>query len=503
MSRVLAALDQHASQRSKACAVRGLQVSYSYGALAAEVDTLARRIQQSDARRVGLYLDNHPAWAVIDLALQVVSKPHVPLPAFFSDEQMQHAVTNAGLDTLLTDNPQRLLRLFPAARTRPLPRAGGSNLWCLNLPAGNAQALPAHTAKITYTSGTTGTPKGVCLTQTAMDQVALSLATRLGVAAGDHHLALLPLSILLENIGGLYTSLLAGGATWLVPMEHVGARGASGFDGAALANALRNYQPASLITLPQILQLLVMLVEQGLQLPQLRFVAVGGAPVSPQLLARAQAAGLPVFEGYGLSECASVVAVNAPGQHRPGSVGKPLPHLQMHFAPDGEILVRGNCFAGYLGEPPAQTFQTWATGDIGYRDADGYLYITGRKKNMFITSFGRNVAPEWLERELTLHPAIAQGVVFGEDRPWPVAVIVPRQPDTSSAEIQAALDSINPRLPDYARIGGFVLADAPFSVHNDEYTATGRPRRAAIWQHYGPYIEQLYPPVHAVRGNAQ
>lgn len=503
MSRVLAALDQHASQRSKACAVRGVQVSYSYSALASEVDTLARRIRQSEAQRVGLYLDNHPAWAVIDLALQAVSKPHVPLPAFFSDNQLQYAVANAGLDTLLTDNPQRLVRLFPAARTRPLPRAGGGNLWCLSLTVNTANSLPMHTAKITYTSGTTGTPKGVCLTQTAMDQVARSLMTRLDVMPGDQHLALLPLSILLENIGGLYTALLAGAATWLVSMESLGARGASGFDAGALANALRHYQPTSLITLPQILQLLVLLAEQGLQLPQLRFVAVGGAPVSPQLLARAQAAGLPVFEGYGLSECASVVAVNAPGQQRPGSVGKPLPHLEVHFATDGEILVRGNRFAGYLGETNRPSSQTWATGDIGYRDADGYLHITGRKKNMFITSFGRNVAPEWLERELTLHPAIAQGVVFGEGRPWPVAVIVPRNPATPADEIQAALDSINPHLPDYARIGGFVLAHAPFSVTNDQYTATGRPRRAAIWQHYGPYLEQLYPSAQAAMGITQ
>lgn len=492
MSCILTALDQHAARHPKACAVRGAQVSYSYGALAAEVDLFTHRLQQLDARRVGVYLDNHPAWSVIDLGLQAVSRPHVPLPGFFSDAQLQHAVVNAGLDTLLTDNPQRLVRLFPAARTRPLPRTGGGNLWCLTLPAKAPIALASNITKITYTSGTTGTPKGVCLTQSAMDQVAQSLASVLQIAPEDQHLALLPLPILLENIAGLYTSLLAGASTWLVPMESLGSRGASGFDAAALADALRHYAPTSLITLPQILHLLVVLFEQGLRLPQLRFVAVGGAPVSPHLLARARAVDLPVFEGYGLSECGSVVAVNTRDQHRAGSVGKPLPHCEVRFAADGEILVLGKFFSGYLGDTGQPSTPHVATGDIGYLDADGYLYITGRKKNMFITSFGRNVAPEWLEREFALHPAIAQCTVFGEGRPWPVAVIVPRDPAISRAQIHAAIDSINRQLPDYARINAFLLADAPFSIGNGEYTATGRPRREAIWQHYGPRLEQLY-----------
>lgn len=503
MSRILTALDQHAARNPKACAVRGAQVSYSYGALAAEVDLFAQRLQQLGAHRVGVYLDNHPAWAVIDLGLQAVSRPHVPLPGFFSDSQLQHAVVNAGLDTLLTDNPQRLVRLFPAARTRPLPRTGGGNLWCLNLPANTPLTLPSNITKITYTSGTTGTPKGVCLTQSAMDQVAYSLVSALRVTPEDQHLALLPLAVLLENIGGLYTSMLAGASTWLLPMESLGARGASGFDAGVLAHALRHYAPTSLITLPQILHLLVLLMEQGLRLPQLRFVAVGGAPVSPHLLARARAVELPVFEGYGLSECASVVAVNTPDQHRPGSVGKPLPHCDVRFAADGEILIGGNCFSAYVGDAVQTSTPYVATGDVGYLDVDGYLYVTGRKKNMFITSFGRNVAPEWLERELTLHPAIAQCAVFGEGRPWPVAIIVPRETTISTAQIQTAINSINPQLPDYARIGAFLLADAPFSISNGEYTATGRPRRGAIWQRYGQRLERLYAPARTAMETSQ
>jgi long-subunit acyl-CoA synthetase (AMP-forming) len=263
-------------------------------------------------------------------------------------------------------------------------------------------------------------------------------------------------------------------------------RGASGLDPARLAAALIEQAATSAILIPQMLQVLV---EQAARLPRARFLAVGGAPVSAELLRRARRLGLPVYEGYGLSECASVVALNAPGAERPGSVGRPLPHVALRIAADGEIHVRGSRFAGYLGEPAsAAADDELATGDIGYLDADGYLHLTGRKKNMFITAFGRNVAPEWVERELTLEPAIAQAAVYGEGRPWNAAVIVAR-----GDGVAAALANANRRLPDYARVEAWVAADQPFTVANGQLTGTGRPRRAAIWSAYAGRLDELYP----------
>jgi long-subunit acyl-CoA synthetase (AMP-forming) len=215
--------------------------------------------------------------------------------------------------------------------------------------------------------------------------------------------------------------------------------------------------------------------------------------VSRKLLDRAATCGLPVFEGYGLSECASVVAVNTPRHHRAGSVGRPLPHVQLRFTKDGEILVGGASYDGYLnhmqvagGEVPPGCVRT---GDLGYLDEAGFLHISGRKKNIYITSFGRNVAPEWVERELTSEPAIAQAVVFGEGRPWNVAVIAPA-PKAVVDQVNAALATANARLPDYARVAAWVLADEPLSV--ESATVDDRRRRQQIACDYQEQIEGLY-----------
>jgi long-subunit acyl-CoA synthetase (AMP-forming) len=253
---------------------------------------------------------------------------------------------------------------------------------------------------------------------------------------------------------------------------------------------------SSAIMVPQMLHALVVALGMGARAPAtLRFIAVGGAPVSPRLLDGAQQLGLPVYEGYGLSECASVVAVNSPEASKPGSVGKPLPHVKLRFADDGEIFVGGAVFEGYLGlEEKPGSDGYWASGDAGYLDDEGYLHLTGRKKNMFITSFGRNVAPEWVERELTIHPVIANAAVFGEARPWNVALIVPRElPGVNrDSAIAEAVAAANRGLPDYAQVRKWLLADEPFTVHNGLLTSNGRLRRAEIWARYEAAVDKLY-----------
>ena len=193
-----------------------------------------------------------------------------------------------------------------------------------------------------------------------------------------------------------------------------------------------------------------------------------------------------------------MVAVNRPGEQCPGSVGKPLPHIQLKFSSEGEILLKGNLFEGYLNHPtPADEW--YASGDLGYLDEDGFLYLTGRKKNCFITSFGRNVAPEWVEKELTHHPAIAQAVVFGEARPFNVALIVAHGDEQ---QVEAAIRQANEQLPDYARISAWLRADPPFSVENHQLTATGRPRREEIARVYGERVNALYTTDHGTDGRS-
>ena len=242
--------------------------------------------------------------------------------------------------------------------------------------------------------------------------------------------------------------------------------------------------------MPQLLLALVSAGERKLPLPtSLRFVAVGGGRVSTQLLQRADALGLPIFEGYGLSECASVVCLNTPEQRRIGSTGQPLGHLQVSLATDGEVLVKGARMLGYLGEPAPQG-EWLGTGDLGHFE-HGFLVLHGRKKHQFITAFGRNVNPEWVESELMQQLPIAQAWLHGEALPANVAVLVPRFANTPDAQLQEAVDAVNHGLPDYARAHHWLRADAPFSASNDLATANGRLRRAALFNHYQSAIHDL------------
>lgn len=247
-----------------------------------------------------------------------------------------------------------------------------------------------------------------------------------------------------------------------------------------------------MIYIPELLKALLLKLESGAQaLSDLQFVAVGGAHVATHFLNRAKQLGIPVFEGYGLSECASVVALNTSAANKIGSVGKPLKHIELMFSQEQEILVKGANFLAYAQENLTQSPEWLATGDIGYVDDDGYLFINGRKKHIFITSFGRNVSPEWIERELASQPAIAQACLFGEAKPWNTAVIV-AQANANIEQIQQSIAKVNLTLPDYARITQFVLADTPFSVSNQQLTPNSRLKRDAIWRGYEHTINAFY-----------
>jgi long-subunit acyl-CoA synthetase (AMP-forming) len=494
-SEILRALAARARDRGDAIALIGENTVIDYAAVDRLVAALADQLHAERARMLGMLLDNSPAWAVIDLAALKAGVPSVPLPGFFSDTQIAHALRDAGVDTVLTDQPERLLALAHRqglSTGAPVPQDIAAHIvWRIRLTPERTVAPPERTAKITYTSGTTGAPKGVCLELAAIERVTTSLLSRLGASPLAHHLSLLPLATLLENIGGVYLPLLAGGTCHLLSARTVGVQGAAGLDTEAMLAALRAARATSAIMIPQMLNALVLARETGAApVPALRFVAVGGAPVSPTLLARAKALDLPVFEGYGLSECASVVALNTPGNERTGSVGVPLPHVRLRVDDSGEIHVAGALFRGYLGGARNEG-EFLPTGDIGHVDADGFVFLTGRKKNMFITAFGRNVAPEWVERELALEPTIAQASVFGEARTWNTAVIVPRGP-LAGGDVERAIVRANRRLPDYARVRAWVRADVPFTVENGQWTGTGRPRRERIWAVYGERIARLY-----------
>ncbi|RZI89677.1 MAG: long-chain acyl-CoA synthetase, partial [Variovorax sp.] len=360
------------------------------------------------------------------------------------------------------------------------------SLAMVRLPA-RPVTMPAGTAKITFTSGTTGAPKGVCLDAAAMHAVASGLVAAMEPLDIRRHLCALPFAVLLENIAGVMAPLMRGATCVTLPLADLGLSGSSTFDAARFHATVVAQQPHSIILLPQMLRVWAgYLMQSGQRAPAaLKLVAVGGAAVGVKLLQAAHAVGIPAYEGYGLSEGASVQTLNLPGADRPGSAGRALPHARLRTAADGEVEVAGSLFLGYLGQADTATPRDWwPTGDLGHIDADGFLHIDGRKKNLLITAFGRNVSPEWVETALRGEHAIAQAVVFGDGEPALSAVLWPVRPDANDQALQAAVDAANATLPDYARIARWVRGRAEFSVASGLATSNGRPQRTAILQQH-------------------
>ncbi|WP_353572262.1 AMP-binding protein [Candidatus Albibeggiatoa sp. nov. BB20] len=490
MSFFINSLQHFAQHTPNASALDDGKQTLSYAELHHQVQQLADEMSKLNPSAIGVLLDNGMQWVITDLAAQVLNMPVIPLPHFFTAQQIQHVIQNAGIDAILVGQAEQG-QAFAAISQQQYSLSFG--LHYVQLPHLIDNTLDKTTAKITYTSGTTGQAKGVCLNIETMAKVSHSLIQATHASSQDRHLCLLPLSLLLENIVGIYSSLLIGACCCVPSLKTVGLQGSTQLDVLQLFRSLEQFQATTAIVLPQMLQAMVEAVEQkGLPKLALRFLAVGGAPVSKQLLQRAHDCGLPVFEGYGLSESASVVALNTIDAHKIGSVGKPLEHIELRFNKDGEILVKGSVAQGYLQQDFELDNDYLPTGDLGYLDDEGFLYLTGRKKNCFITGFGRNVAPEWVEAELTLQPAIAQAFVFGEAKPFNVAVIVPASADVSLDAIQQAIQTANQSLPDYAQVKKIIPAQAPFLPDNGQLTATGRLRRAEILKVYQAAIEQVY-----------
>lgn len=477
MRSVIEAVSRRARRSPGEIAVTDGTAAISYRMLRRTYEELAAKlaVRYAGSGAIGLCLDNSPVWVALDLALIQIGRPVVVLPTFFTDAQRQHALAQTGAEILITDRP---ISGFPHFGTLAIL---GAELFLYDTGL-SAIDLPAGTAKVTFTSGTSGQSKGVCLSQHGMETVANALIDTIGADFADIHCAVLQLAVLLENVAGLYPTLIAGGRYHVPPQARIGFAMPFRPDYRLLAQALQGCRATSTILVPEILKGLIgALAADFTTLPEMRLLAVGGANVAEDLLVRAAAIGLPVFQGYGLTEMGSVVALNTPDSNRRGSVGRPLPHIRVDIAADGEILLRPPAFLGYVGDMSAPA--CLSTGDIGRLDETGHLHISGRKSNVLITSFGRNVAPEWVESELLCEPAIGQAIAFGNDRPALGALIVPSSAALKDADIGSAIDAANARLPEYARIRHWAMVP-PFTPANQQMTANGRLRRHVIHEHY-------------------
>jgi long-chain acyl-CoA synthetase len=249
-----------------------------------------------------------------------------------------------------------------------------------------------------------------------------------------------------------------------------------------------------------------------------RFFVTGGAPMNPSTGAFFEALGVRLLEGYGLTEC-PVISLNRPGQARLGTVGPPLPGMEVKIAPDGEILARGpSLMRGYFGRPEdtAEAIDSdgwFHTGDIGEMTPDGMLKITDRKKDIIVLANGKNVAPQPIEARLKESPYIAEIVLIGDRQNAIVAIVVPafdrlkawaKQNELSTGDLPALLrraetrklfkdeiDRLSERLADFERVKRFTLLDHPFSIEGGELTPTLKVKRKFIAQKYAAEIEQM------------
>ena len=455
MRDVSLALQAHAATHPDRPAVVSGTGTVTYRQLAEQVLGLtqwASRLPET----IGIIGGKSTTTIAVDLALAMAGRTLVPLPEFFSPDQLAHVVADAGIEAVVAE-PGR--EEFAAALGRPVftPQGGG-----IGQPS-----PPRASRRIIYTSGTTGQPKGVMLGDGQLDASIAALAIAVAATADDRMLSVLPYALLLEQVAGIGVPLMAGASIALCP------------DMRELPRAATLLAPTATVLVPEMLAAWVGWLEQNAQPAPvtLRFIAVGGAPVPPRLAERAWALGLPVHEGYGLSECCSVVAVNRPGERVAGTVGRPLPGLTVTID-RGEIVVSGpTVMDGYRGGEAAGGIRR--TGDAGYFDDGGRLIVEGRLDDVIVTSLGRNIHPEWIESLLLADRRILRcAVVDGGSHPRAVVVAAPGA--TWSEDIDSVVGGLCAEAPDYARPRHSVILSEVELVRHGLITSNGRLRRRAI-----------------------
>jgi long-chain acyl-CoA synthetase len=423
---------------------------------------------------------------------------------------------------------------------------------------------PDQAATIIYTSGTTGQPKGVVLTHANLVFECAAVEELLGLGEEDEQLLFLPLahsfarsvmwaavaigasSAIAESLAKVVPNLGETRPTFLtaVPrvLEKAYARIQANFEakrkkpltrrlidwaiarGRERSARLRKGERANGLAI-RLADRLVFAKVRDVFGGRLKFIVSGGAPLAPEIAEFFHLAGLTVLEGYGLTENCGAATCNRIEQVRFGSVGPPIPGVEVRIAEDGEILLRGgNVMKGYYNDPAATAAVLdggwFHTGDVGHVDGEGHLRITDRKKDLIVTAGGKNVAPQNLENELkALCPLVSQVVVIGDRRKYLVALVtlneetardwaangrlagaasaagdlaaLSRHPAVVRA-VQADLDRLNRKLPSYETIKRFAILPVDFSQESGELTPSLKVKRKVCIERYSAEIERLY-----------
>src|ERR1700686_4978825 len=538
---------------------------------------IARTLESWGVRkgdRVAILSENRPEWTITDFAVLALGAVTVPIYATQTSEQTAFILNNSGARVVAVSTKNQLEKVLAIRQQAPVERImvmdavetpdavqmqelmlQGPDDFDPAFDARSQSVAPDDLATIIYTSGTTGTPKGAMLTHGNMaSNIACSMEA---FDFGKHEevsVSFLPLShVTARHVD--FALLYRGVVLAYCP------------DIAQLAKALTEVQPAIFIGVPRVYEkirrqvivktagfpksavyrwalavgrahraethvgiqpatlawkiadrLLFSKVRAGMGGKAEEFIS-GGAPLGLELAEWFADIGIPIHEGYGLTETSPVIAVNTPAAHKLGTVGKPLANVEVKIADDGEVLARGpSIFSGYWNRPEetqAAFLDGWfKTGDIGVLDSDGFLSITDRKKDLIKTSGGKFIAPQPIENSLKLNPLIGTAVVIGDRRKFPAVLISPhfpvledwahanqiefasRQMLVANLKVQALYEGIiaelNSNLARFEKLKRVLLIPEEFSAADGTLTHTFKVRRRGIEDRYRGLIDEMY-----------
>ncbi|HEX4427429.1 MAG TPA: long-chain fatty acid--CoA ligase [Terriglobales bacterium] len=551
-------------------------VSISSQELRGRVIAVAHALQGwgiSRGDRVAILSENRPEWTIVDFACLLLGVVVVPIYTTLTGEQTAYILNDSGARAIFVSNEKQLQKIVsiqnqtaikqiavmdavddtPAA-SLPLLLRDVSQLHDPQLETVARTVAPDDLATIIYTSGTTGTPKGAMLTHGNMaSNIACSLNC-FDVHPGQTSISFLPLShVTARHVD--FAMLYHGITLAYVPFVD------------QLSRALLEVHPAIFVAVPRVYekiysqvdhkatgfpkrliyqwalsvgkahkaeilsgknptalswkianQLVYSKVRHGMGGRAETFIS-GGAPLGRELAEWYVTIGIRIDEGYGLTETSPVIAVNNPDAHKLGTVGKPLSNVEVRIAEDGEILVRGpSVFKGYWNkdeETRNAIVDGWfKTGDIGNLDADGFLSITDRKKDLIKTSGGKFIAPQPIENSLKHNALIAEAVVLGDKHKFPAVLIAPafvlleewardkqvrcssRAELVATPAVQELYEKIvadcNQKLARFEKLKKVILVADEFSAENGTLTASMKLRRRVVEERYRREIEEMY-----------
>ena len=477
--------------------------------------------------RVAILSENRAEWLIVDMAILWAGAVNVPLHAPLSAAQIHYQLDNAGarwvfVSSLAQNDKMELVRrdltnlrgivfdtiCWPGflQRGRSAPAAVKEEL-----ARRQANLKPDDLATIIYTSGTTGNPKGVMLTHGNLLSNALAFREISPFGPDSVFFNWLPFSHIYARTVDIYVTLAVGATLCLAENAET-----------VVAN-VGEVQPTNFSGVPRLYEKVLSAVQhddpkvlgsrlRGIFGPRIDFLGSGGAPLPVAVAQAYKDAGLLLLQGYGLTESSPVISFNRRDCYKIESVGQPIPGVEVRIGDDGEVLTRGpHVMKGYWRNPQetaASLVNGWLhTGDLGRLDEDGFLFITGRKKELLVLSNGKKVVPSHIEGILLADPCIDQVVVCGEGRNYLAALVVPHFANLAQAMtatdpqatdpkvrafLQARIEQALKVVAAWEQVKKIAVLGQPFSVANDEMTVSLKLRRGVIAEHHRQELDSLY-----------